>query len=97
MIDLNVILDLDSQSIPGTLSGFDEVFNFEHVNGPGGDQLHLQTPPSNFWAYGWVQTEVMGDTVFQLRAHHVSSDILAAQVIVHGVTGLVQGDDYVIF
>jgi Ca2+-binding RTX toxin-like protein len=76
-----------SASVDGTV----DVYNFDHVAGAGGDVLHLQD--AGQIPLMWSGFESNGDTVFRIEVFGT----VFAQITIHGVTGLVAGDDYVIF
>jgi Ca2+-binding RTX toxin-like protein len=69
-------------------SGNDIINGFEKLAGAAGDQLQLQTPSSGIWS----AAEAGGSTVFTLKVFSIT----VATVTVTGVTGMVNGDDYLL-
>jgi Ca2+-binding RTX toxin-like protein len=74
-----------------SFSGFDSVNGFQRVAGAGGDRIELQDVATG----AWTAAEAGGNTVFSLR-DNTSPSTVYAQVTVVGVTGMVQGDDWII-
>ena len=89
----NDIFVFENASFPTSLaalySGNDAISSFEKIAGAAGDQVQLQTPGSGSWSV----VESSGNTVFTLVV--LGSPV--ATVTVTGVTGMANGDDYLVF
>jgi len=89
----NDIFVFENASFPTSLaalySGNDAISSFEKIAGAAGDQVQLQAPGSGSWSV----VESSGNTVFTLVV--LGSPV--ATVTVTGVTGMANGDDYLVF